>query len=949
MNKSDIDKICSENSKNEAISQLEELLKEEYDEYLMFRLAQLQFIANRSKEAIKCVKKALRLFPTGEYLLEFEELLKNGYTEENNPKKEQIHSTNEKNMETKPQTISLATQFRRGEKKKKERKIPRNIQECFEDTVGMETVAKELDSFYNVLRLQQERKNNDFQAELIRTTNFAVIGKRGSGKTMVGKIIARLLCDFGIRDSEEPVFLDALELSRAYESDKEQGIKTLFGQLTDATVIIEKMDLLLEPDENGNVGCLREIAIELERVMKEKREEISLILTGSEKSIKKLFEFNATLEDCLFGQITIPGYSVQELAQIGEKLAKERALLIHESAKKNFMRRIEMEYRSSEFLNSISLGRYLDEASINMAERLSDLDSIEESQMVTLRPEDFNVEVEEENLGELLEQLDNMVGLHSIKEQLRKRIVTLQAEEQAREAGSQRKETKMSLHMLFKGNPGTGKTTVANLLGKIYQQLGILPRGNRMVSCTRSDLVGKYQGHTAKLVHEKVKEAMGGILFIDEAYALCRDDGDTFGHEAVDELIAAMENNRDNLMVILAGYSEEMDEFIKSNPGFASRIRNEIIFEDYTTAEMVQIAENMVKSRGMRFAPDTESTLYELLETKSKVPDFGNARGVRNVMDDVLEGMNERLANASAGKRIVTRTEYDVITKEDLQKILDKKTTEEKSLNDLLKELSELTGLSGAKAKVQELVDDLEVKKAMKEHGLDVDDGHGTLHLVFKGNAGTGKTTVARLLGQIYCKLGVLKKNVFVETGRKDLVGSYQGHTAKNVMKKIKEAEGGILFIDEAYTLVNGEHDDFGKEAVSTLVAELENRRESLMVILAGYGKDMDQFLDVNQGLASRLANEIVFEDYSEDELYQIYGYQVRKAGLISPIELEETVRELIRKRMKEKDFGNARGIRNIVEQVEKRKNSRIAVALRNKEQLSKEQMITLVEQDFNE
>ena len=156
--------------------------------------------------------------------------------------------------------------------------------------------------------------------------------------------------------------------------------------------------------------------------------------------------------------------------------------------------------------------------------------------------------------------------------------------------------------MLFLGSPGTGKTTVARLIGKIYRQLGLLPRGDCLVECTRKDLVGQYVGWTAKAVQKKVKEAMGGILFIDEAYAVCTGDKDSFGKEAVNELIAAMENNRDNLLVILAGYTREMEEFMDSNPGFRSRIRNKILFEDYSADEMVDIFKGMIKgnSRGFR-------------------------------------------------------------------------------------------------------------------------------------------------------------------------------------------------------------------------------------------------------------------------------------------------------------------------------------------------------------
>ena len=215
-------------------------------------------------------------------------------------------------------------------------------------------------------------------------------------------------------------------------------------------------------------------------------------------------------------------------------------------------------------------------------------------------------------------------------------------------------------------------------------------------------------------------------------------------------------------------------------------------------------------------------------------------------------------------------------------------------------------------------------------------------------NAGTGKTTVARLIGKIYKKLGLLKKNVFVETGRKDLVGQYQGHTARKVMDKLKEAEGGILFIDEAYTLAGGDRDDFGMEAINTLVAELENRRENLMVIVAGYAREMQKFLDANQGLASRLSNEIYFEDYSDEELLYLFESMAKKRGMRLADDLEPVIRERIQKERENcRDFGNARGVRNIVEQVEKKKNSRIAKKILAGVELEQDEDITICREDL--
>lgn len=197
--------------------------------------------------------------------------------------------------------------------------------------------------------------------------------------------------------------------------------------------------------------------------------------------------------------------------------------------------------------------------------------------------------------------------------------------------------------MVFRGNAGTGKTTVARILAGIYNTLGLLPDGDTFIECGRSDLVGQYQGHTAAKVKEVVNRALGGVLFIDEAYSLCRDSQDSFGREAVDALVADMENHRKELMVILAGYSDDMDAFFSVNQGLASRVPTSLTFEDYTLDELFQIFCGIVKSKGFCLVPETEETIRTIIAQRSQAKDFGNARGVRNIAEHIIETHNTRI------------------------------------------------------------------------------------------------------------------------------------------------------------------------------------------------------------------------------------------------------------------------------------------------------------------
>ncbi len=957
MERKQIDELWQNKATQEIIEELESLSETQEDEYTMLKLAQAYLLNSDEKKAKKVCGRIKMLFPGGEFFEAENDMIyaiKNGTTDSYLQK--YVFDENDadvgiiKDAQKQEDEIELAQIHMASKKQKKEVKIPESIKEYFVDIAGMKKVQEELDGFYRELRLQIDREVNELNGDILNT-HFAVCGKRGSGKTILANVIAHLLADFGVRENEEPIYLNARDVLRAYEGKKENkadAVVSLFEDIQDATVVIENIEDLIF-DGDCSASAMKDIFVSLEQVLISRKSEISVIFTGSSSAMDKMKQINPTIQDSM-SFIEISPYSTLELVEIAEKEAEKKALRIHENSKKALIQKIDMECKSPDFMNAITINRYLREAIRRLAYRYNDLMDATEKDMIYLMPEDFEIELEDdESVEEILAELDALVGMQSVKEQVKKKIYSASTASMAKEAGASRKGGYGSLHMVFTGNPGTGKTTVARLIGKIYHSLGILPRGKQVVECTRSELVGQYQGHTAKRVQEKFQEAAGGVLFIDEAYAICRGDNDDFGHEAVDEIIAQMENNRDSIMVILAGYGKEMKEFLGKNPGFASRIpeSNRIEFEDYTLEEMVEIFKRMVKGQNMILGQDTLPCIKNMLEVRSKTPNFGNARGVRNLFEEVRTALDERLCVMKAVGKVITKNQYDIITKEDIERVAGRSIEKEKSLEDLLEELDGLTGLAAAKQKVHEMVDQISYQTMFKDQGVGND--MGTLHLVFKGNAGTGKTTVARILGEIYNKLGVLKKNVFVEVGRNDLVGQYQGQTAPKVIKKIEEADGGILFIDEAYSLAANDNDDFGKEAIYTLVAELENRRNSLMVIVAGYSDKMDEFLNVNQGLASRLSHEVIFEDYSEEELLEIFIHMLRQQNLILEDDELEGVRRLIGETKKKvKDFGNARGVRNIVEDVIKRKNSRIMSMVREqKEMPSREVLATITREDI--
>ena len=251
-------------------------------------------------------------------------------------------------------------------------------------------------------------------------------------------------------------------------------------------------------------------------------------------------------------------------------------------------------------------------------------------------------------VADILTELDNsLIGLKPVKTRI-KETASLLLVDKAREKLGLVNESP-TLHMSFSGNPGTGKTTVALKMANLLFRLGYVRKGH-LVTVTRDDLVGQYIGHTAPKTKEVLKKAMGGVLFIDEAYYLYRPENERdYGQEAIEILLQVMENNRDDLVVILAGYKDKMDKFFESNPGFRSRIAHHIEFPDYSNNELLEIAEVMVASMNYEFNEESKKAMAEYIKIRKKQPHFANARSIRNAIDRARLRQANRVFNNSEG------------------------------------------------------------------------------------------------------------------------------------------------------------------------------------------------------------------------------------------------------------------------------------------------------------
>lgn len=790
--------------------------------------------------------------------------------------------------------------------------------------VGIESVKQYVLQLEDHLKIQQRREQAGHQASAL-SMHMIFTGNPGTGKTTIARIVAKYLKALGVLSTGQLREVTRADLVGQYVGQTAKQTRDVINSALGGVLFIDEAYALCR-DKHDTFGL--EAIDTLVKGIEDHRHDLVVILAGYKDEMADFLKVNSGLKSRFPNIIDFEDYTSQEMTEIAQIIARTKGYKIAEDCGEALVKLFDKKQVKGR--NDSGNGRLvrnvIEAAVLNQSKRLA---GDPDADLSLLNYADFHFE--DESDFDLEASLAQIIGLNEVKSFVTTQYQLLIAQEKRRKAGLQ-VDTTQSLNMIFSGNPGTGKTTIARVVATMFKEMGLLKSGH-LVETDRGGLIAEYAGQTAKKTEDVFRSALGGVLFIDEAYALTSDGG-SYGMEAVNTLVKLIEDYRGEILVILAGYKKEMEEFLKSNSGLDSRFPLKIEFPDYTADELHGIALKMISAKGFTLAGGTESVLREHITALHKHSDAhsGNGRMVRNALEEITRNQSARIAMND-----VAAAEMNVILPMD---ILPQKPVTESF--DLEAQLAKIIGLDEVKGYIRSLSARLRMQHERKKLGLAVDSSQ-TLHMIFKGNPGTGKTMVARTVAQVLYSIGVIKTDKLVETDRSGLVAGYVGQTAIKTKEVVMEAMDGVLFIDEAYALSSGGANDFGKEAIDTLVKLMDDHRDRLVVILAGYSEDMDGFLGSNPGLKSRFPNIIEFADYDAEELMQIAELIFTGKGYELDAGAEQTLRALLAEAVKEAHFGNGRYVRNVFE----RAVNQQAIRLSLDKDLTREELVTITATDI--
>ncbi len=805
--------------------------------------------------------------------------------------------------------------------------IPKSEEQILADLdnyIGLQTVKDEIKA---IVRNVKMRKESGVKEKLLKD-HFVFTGNPGTGKTTFARIFGEVLNAVGALPTGQFVEVSAKDLIGRYLGDTEEKVKEYVNKAMGGVLFIDEAYALNQSTGGAEGGSFGMDAVNtLITLLENRKGEFVCVMAGYTKEMNEFMRMNPGIPSRCNVIIEFPDYNARELEQLFRMMLTrnaERTEFSLDSKAEEMLPKVfdRMYLKRSETFGNAREVRNLFDLAVKRHRLRNAADNV--FSYADIVGEDA---IEGISVDEIMKELDGFVGMNSVKSAIRRIAKEVAVQQQLIEMGEV-SEGLTRYNFIITGNPGTGKTTVARTFGKIFKALGVTST-DHVTEKVPKDIISKYVNESDKLMNDAVNEAMGGVLFLDEAYDL--EPMDEAGHstssegkKAVQTLLTRMENDAGKFVVICAGYPKQMNDWLGSNDGLKRRFSHFIHIDDYTAEELMEIYERAAKTRRYNFQLANEEVRMKVLNmfrgmVAMKDQKFGNAgeamKKVAETKNNIYNRINDTPREQWTDEFLHTALLEDIPYEEPAKVSVEK----------CLEELNQLVGLNGVKTALAKLAHTInnEIESAKLENRRpDIPLGH----YLFLGNPGTGKTTVARLMGKILYSMGALPSPNVVEVDKSKMVGRYLGDTEALTSHLIDSAMGGILFIDEAYQLTG---DQYGNSALQTLVTRLENDRGKFVCIAAGYSYEMESFLAGNSGFESRFPerNRIIFEDYTPDELFQIFMIHANKGGYMLDSMAENAVRGKLTMMYNNRgrSFGNGREARNLFEEVKGNLAARLA------------------------
>jgi len=778
--------------------------------------------------------------------------------------------------------------------------------------IGMDEVKKAVREIAFTVHNSVQRAQRGLGEQEKAGIHIVLTGNPGTGKTTIARKLGEILEAIGYLDSGHVVEVDRSKMVSPYQGETPKVVDRLCDKAMGGILFVDEAYTLAPVSQGGDRDQQGAQALEqLMKRMEDDRGKFVVIAAGYRQEMDNLFRINPGVRSRFSYFLNIEDYNPAQLFQIMQVFASDKKYKFTPQAEELAQKMITELYnsRDKDFANGRTMRQLFDKICSKQAERLQngDMSTLTNEQLMTIDVADIPYEAPKVvDYKDCLAKLNGMVGLAAVKKEISNLAAFLNLQIRRGETN-----TFQGKHYVFTGNPGTGKTTVARIMADVFRTLGILSRG-QLIEADRSKLVAGFSGQTAIKTNQLIDSAMGGVLFIDEAYTLKSNDQDSFGAEAIDTLLKRLEDDRGKFICIVAGYTDQMHDFIDTNPGLKSRFTQTIHFDDYTPDELTEIFINLAKGKNFTVDEDTRNAIHRQFEQLylRRDKNFGNAREARRIFDQAVEKQSQRLMSEMGNPDFKDEDMYRITTA-DLPMA---QSEQARPLDEVLNELDDFIGMRSVKNMIRRLaVQSMFMKQRAAAGAGKVQQM--SMNFILTGNPGTGKTSIARKMGEILQSMEILPTSRVIESSRATLVGKYMGETPKIVNNMCDKAMGGILFIDEAYTL-SSENDQYGKEAIDTLMKRMEDDRGKFVVIAAGYKDEMETFLAVNPGLASRFTHKMHIDDYNEDELLAIYKKMASKDNYKLSPEAEFKLMDLICRMVisKNNSFGNAREMRNMLD-----------------------------------